>query len=134
MSYAKSSIPSVKSCTVSRGTTASSTPFALTDISVHEIFFLDHALLQRSLLKPGDVLWIHRPSSEGEAGLLGGVLALPLSLNLDHGYVFGRLGVLCVEIPLLELGLVLLLTRGQGQSTDEAFIHKLWARTHVALK
>lgn len=76
---------------------------------VGEVFILHHPLLGCPLLKPIDILWIHWSPTEDEACLFWWVLILSSSLGLDHGHVLGRLGVLGVQVPFLDLRFVLLL-------------------------
>jgi hypothetical protein len=78
-------------------------------ITLDRVPFPDGALLLSPLFEPGYVLGIHSSPTQDEARLLWGVLGLPFPHLLDHVHVLGPLDVLGVEVPLLQLRLVLLL-------------------------
>jgi len=67
-------------------------------------------LLCCPLLEPGDVLWVDRTPSKRKVRLSWGFLVRPIALKLDHGQVLGRLDVLGIKTPLLDVRLVLLQT------------------------
>jgi hypothetical protein len=69
------------------------------------------ALLLSPLLEPGYVFGVHHSSSQDELRLFGRAGGLALPHRLDHEHVLGRLDVLGIEVPLLQLRLVLLLAR-----------------------
>jgi hypothetical protein len=78
-------------------------------ITLNRVPFPDGALLLSPLFEPGYVLGIHSSPTQDEARLLWRVLGFPLPHRLDHVHVLGPLDVLGVEVPLLQLRLVLLL-------------------------
>ena len=85
---------------------------------VFVVFNVKLSLLYLPFLKACDILRVHWPSSKDKARILRGVPSLPLPLQFDHCHVLGRLNVLGVEVPLLELSLILLLAEERPVRRD----------------
>lgn len=85
-------------------------------LRLDSVRLLHGAFLLVPFLEPRNILRINHSPSENESCLLGRVHCLPLTHCLDHEDVLRSLYVLGIEIPFLELCLVLFLASEQAVS------------------